>query len=745
MPKQPQGHRSDRRVHRPVLLLVLGLFAVSRLSPGTAQDDAGEPGQPVGRYLTLDSPITDETIGWVRQTGLQLQQIAVEERRPTSLILEVRPGTSQFHHVYALANFLTSTDIANVNTIAWVPDTVVGHNVIPALSCSEIVMHPDAQIGDIGLGNPLPADQQQFVREMVAKRRNTKVNESLASALMDPGATLVQLTLQPAPGEIEKRLVTEQEAQRILDAGVEIKNRRTIKEAGTPGLFSGASARGQELLVHRTVDNRTELADAYSLPPEALREQRPHGAAASVSLIEVSGMIEPVLETFLVRQIDRAVAAGSTTIIFEINSGGGMLYPSRDLAFRIAELEDQRVRTIAYVPAEAYSGAALIALGCDEIYMHPEAQIGDILPLEVKPGQPLEQAPKKVLGPLVGWLRDLADKKKRPSSVCMAMANLEIEVFQATNAKTGSLWYMTKDELHKKGDDWVAGPMIRESAEKLPLTVGGPRAHELRIAEQPVADFEELKKRVGIPPDVNPARIGRTWIDTLVFTLNTRFVMGLLFFVGIICIYLELHFTSGLLGIIAALCFGLFFWSKFLGGTAGWLEVLLCVIGLGCLGIEFFVAPGVTVFGVSGGLLLLASLIMASQTFGNLEPGRDIKVATETMTTLCIAVGAVIGTAMLISRYLPAIPLLNRMVLAPPGGTLHDPDEPRLRPELTSSASHHQLVGQMGTAATVLRPSGKARIEGRLVDVVSDGPFVETGAQVEVVRVAGNKIVVRQA
>lgn len=745
MPTQRHGHGSHCRLHRPVLLLVLGLIAVSRLSPTTAQDESDEQRQPTGRYLTLDSPITDESTGWVRQTGLQLQQIAVEEQRPAYLILEIRPGTSQFHHVYALASFLTSNDISNVITVAWVPETVVGHNVIAALACSEIVMHPDAQIGDIGLGKPLPADQQQFVREMVAKRRNVKVNESLASALMDPGATLVQLTLQPAAGEIEKRLVTEQEAQRILNAGVEIRDRRTIKEAGTPGLFSGASARSRELLVQRTADSRSELADSYSLPPEALREQRPNGAAKSVSLIEVSGMIEPVLETFLVRQIDRAVAGGSKTIIFEINSGGGMLYPSRDLAFRIADLEQRRIRTIAYVPAEAYSGAAMIALGCDEIYMHPEAHIGDILPLEVRPGEAIEKAPEKVLGPLVEWLRDLAEKKKRPTAVCMAMADTDITVYQATNAKTGSLWFMTEDELHHEGENWVPGPMIRESAAKNPLTVDGTRAQELRIAEQPVADFEELKQRVGIPPEMNPARVGRTWIDTLVFVLNTRFVMGLLFFVGIICIYLELHFTSGLLGIIAALCFGLFFWSKFLGGTAGWLEVLLFVLGLGCLGIEFFVAPGISVFGISGGLLMLASLIMASQTFGNLESGHDIEVAKETLTTLTLAIGAVIGTAILLSRYLPAIPIFNRLVLAPPGAVLHDASEPRLRPDLTSAGGDHPLLGSTGTAATVLRPSGKAEIGGRLVDVVSDGPFVEYGANIEVVRISGNKIVVREA
>jgi len=734
-----------REWRRAVLVVVLLLIGIARFGTGVAQEEPAAKLEPVGRYLTLDSPITDETIGGVRQAGLQLQQIAAEERRPVYLLLEIKPGTSQFHHVYALANFLTSADISGVTTVAWIPETVVGNNVVAALACSEIVMHPDAQLGDIGLGKALAAEQQVIVRNMIAKRRNTKVNESLATALMDPAATLVQLTLESQPGVIEKRLVTEAEAERVLASGVEIKDRQTIKDAGSPGVFSGASARGLELLVHRTANDRVELAAAYSLPPEALREQRRRGGASSVSLIEVSGMIEPVLETFLVRQIDRAVAGGATTIIFEIASDGGMLYPSRDLAFRIADLEQRNIRSIAYIPDRAHSGAAFIALGCDEIYLRPDATIGDILPLEARPGEQLEKAPEKVLAPLVKWLRDIAERKKRPSGVCMAMADMKIQVFQATNARTGSIWYMTQDQLREGGADWVAGPLIRESAEGNPLTIGGARANELRIAEPPVADFEELKQRIGIPPEVRPARIGQTWIDTLVFVLNTQVVMGMLFFIGIICIYLELHFTTGLLGIISALCFGLFFWSKFLGGTAGWLEILLFVLGMGCLAIEIFVVPGLSVFGISGGLLLLTSLVMASQTFGNLESGRDVEAATQTVGTLCVAVVAVIGTAMLLSRFLPSIPVFNQMVLAPPGGALHDPSEPRLRPDLVSHEGEHLLVGRTGTATTVLRPAGKAEIDGRLMDVVSDGPFVSEGSRVEIVRVSGNKIVVRQA
>lgn len=53
-------------------------------------------------------------------------------------------------------------------------------------------------------------------------------------------------------------------------------------------------------------------------------------------------------------------------------------------------------------------------------------------------------------------------------------------------------------------------------------------------------------------------------------------------------------------------------------------------------------------------------------------------------------------------------------------------------------------LGKRGTAASALRPAGIADLEGERVDVVSDGEFIEAGEPITVVRVDGNRIVVRQ-
>lgn len=53
------------------------------------------------------------------------------------------------------------------------------------------------------------------------------------------------------------------------------------------------------------------------------------------------------------------------------------------------------------------------------------------------------------------------------------------------------------------------------------------------------------------------------------------------------------------------------------------------------------------------------------------------------------------------------------------------------------------LVGKEGVAKTDLRPAGIVLVEGRKLDVVTAGEAVERGRPVRVVKVEGNRIVVR--
>jgi membrane-bound serine protease (ClpP class) len=52
--------------------------------------------------------------------------------------------------------------------------------------------------------------------------------------------------------------------------------------------------------------------------------------------------------------------------------------------------------------------------------------------------------------------------------------------------------------------------------------------------------------------------------------------------------------------------------------------------------------------------------------------------------------------------------------------------------------------GESGVAESFLRPAGIARFGNRRVDVMSEGDFIERGEKVVIVRVEGNRVIVRK-
>lgn len=728
-------------VLRTLGVLLSLAFIGDHVALGAAGDEPRKA--PLGQFLTVNSPIDDLVFARVSNTAIKLQKLSQQEQRPAYLILQIEPGTSQFHHVQGLAKFLTSAQISNVTTVAWIPQTVTGPNVLAALACRQIVMHPDAELGDLGRGKPLDPDDRQAVLAIAQKRHNSRVNAAIARGMMDQEEQLWRVrvrSVEQGQDQLESRVVAKDELDQLRRSNIAIEGIEVVKEPGSLGTFRGATARGLDMLVVHTADARSAVADLYGLPREALREALSENESGKVKLIKIDGVIDVLQESFLMRQIDTAIAQKAQIIVFQIDSPGGLLDSSSNLANAIAALESQKIRTIAYIPQSALSGAAIIALGCDEIIMHPDAELGDAGPIFITPDG-VHRAPEKILSPMLTMLTNLALKKNRPIALCTAMADRTSKVFQVTHRDNGRIWFMTDAEIRAAGDEWIVGPQLRETNGELLLTVHGERAHELKLAEPTVHDIAELKGRIGLPATADLRPIERTWVDNMVFQLNTPQVTVPLLMLGVVLIYLELQFMTGILGILSVLCFSLFFWSRFLGGTAGWLEVVLFVLGLACLALEMFVVPGFGVFGISGILLILASLAMAGHHW-SLDMSTNVNDLAVQTGWVLLSFGLVGVMGVSLARYLPQLPMFEALVLGPPD----DADvEPRLRPEPDPESTGAALVGATGVALTMLRPSGKARMNGQVVEVVSEGPFIAADAPITVVSVNGSRVVVREA
>jgi membrane-bound serine protease (ClpP class) len=63
-------------------------------------------------------------------------------------------------------------------------------------------------------------------------------------------------------------------------------------------------------------------------------------------------------------------------------------------------------------------------------------------------------------------------------------------------------------------------------------------------------------------------------------------------------------------------------------------------------------------------------------------------------------------------------------------------------PEYVASEDHRSLVGRSGFATSYLRPAGVASVDGKRVDVLTEGDFVPAGSPVRVSRVEGARIFV---
>jgi membrane-bound serine protease (ClpP class) len=440
---------------------------------------------------------------------------------------------------------------------------------------------------------------------------------------------------------------------------------------------------------------------------------------------------------------------------------GGDLEACIDLATTLAALDPNSVRTVAYVPVEARGGAALVALACDQLAMHPEATLGAgpaaaqappardnrVLPPPRPRGrrrpepQPLP-APRDRevdLAAAVGSIRDsLAPRTDRSWSLLAAMIDPAVEVIRYRNKATGEERLMSAQEVAALADaaNWVRGAPLVAGNE--PLSFNGKQAAEIGLAWQTVDNFDQLKRLFGID-EIDT--IEPNWALDLVQALASPGLATFLLFLGFIGMYVELKTPGvGIGGVVAAVAFILFFWSKYLDQTAEALEIIMFVSGFVLMLIEIFVVPGFGIFGLAGGLMVIFSLVLASQTFVVPRSQADMDNLRRSITIVVGAGLGMIGLAFATRRYLPKAPIFNRMVLEPP-----PPEERVTLSSREALADYAHLIGQGGEAITNLRLAGKALIGNELIDVIAQGEPLDRGTQIVVVDAHANRVIVRRA
>ena len=523
-----------------------------------------------------------------------------------------------------------------------------------------------------------------------------------------------------------------------------IERVQTLKEPDSPGVLTAQKCRGFGIVARHFGDTRAEIQQAFGLKPNQLLVETEGNEPGRVLHLRLQGRLDRQQVDFAQRQLRQIAARKVNRLLVEIDLGDGDPELALTLASNLADLQRDGVRTVAWIPTSALGAAAILPLGCDVVWMGPKAEWGGV----VTGGPPNRRREEPVnVRRLALALSELALRRQRSGALAAAMAS-NTEVVQQARDPDGRLTCLTPAELAALGPGWQPQGPVPECGTGQPLILSAQRANELGLAEEPVADPQAVATRLGLAPGERWATARQDWVDRLVFALNRPWVTGLLLLVALLLFYFEAHLPIGVFAIAGIVCFALFFWSRFLGGTAGWLEVILFVIGLACLGVELLVLPGFGVFGVSGIGLCLLSLIMAMQTTIIPHTVGDLRGLAEAVFVLGGACAGVLVLAAVVGRYLPELPILSRMVLTPPE-LAQETTGPQLRPELVGGGATHlergpEWLGKRGHAASILRPAGRADFEGVPVDVVSEGPFIPAGRPIVVIDLRGAQVVVRE-
>ncbi len=553
----------------------------------------------------------------------------------------------------------------------------------------------------------------------IAERRRT-IPKAVVLGMLDP-----QLAVSRVQTQDGARYVLSDELGELQKQSA-VRSVEQVIPAGQLGNFTGTELRLKYGLASHLVRDRLQLTSALQLPAGGVEEDPTLGVGRRAVRVDLTGPIKPDTVSWVERGIREKIEREQVNFVcLVIDSPGGSPEDSVRLAGYLSSLDPSKVRSVAFVASEARADAALVALACDQLLMTETAVLGG-------PGARRIGARKS--DALRTAVRELAKAKSIGWSLPMAMIDSDLTVRRYLRPSTGEMRYFCDQELAEQEhpQDWrTEGDVETRNG------LRGSTAVELRLARFNVADWDDLKRTYHFESE--PGMVERNWAHQVVEFLASPRIAGVLLFVAWFTLMIELSTPGvGLAGFASAVCFVLFFWANFLHGTAGWLEIMLFATGAACLFLEIFVLPGVGAFGIGGGVLIVVSILLASQTFVIPSNAYEWSQLPSSLFTLVAGGAGALAALVVVRRLVTDAPIFRRV-------SLEAPDERQREQIRQQEALVHldYLVGKRGVTITQLTPSGKARFGDERVDVISDGEVIPRGADVVVVEVRGNEVLVR--
>ena len=411
-----------------------------------------------------------------------------------------------------------------------------------------------------------------------------------------------------------------------------------------------------------------------------------------------SGMIDPGIAAFVERVVDEVDRDESAAILFDIDTFGGRV----DAATVIRDaILDADLLTIAFVNKRAISAGALISLACDKIVMTQASTIGATTPVDAGG----EKASDKVTSYMRAEMRATAERTGRDPKIAEAMVDERVDI-----------------------------PGLSLEAGR-PATLTTEQALNYRIADETAETLYEALKIYDLQ-DAEIVEVKLTWAEHVLRFLTHPIVTSLLMAVAMFGLIAEVRTPGwGLGGSLALIALTLFFGSNLLVRLAEWWELLLFGIGFGLLLIEVVAVPGFGVVGLAGIAFMGGSILLSQLPSVEIEWFTVEEVSSVVGRMALSMIGAVV-LSLVFLRALPKFAAFNRLILK---------SETRASEGYVSASTEkdEELVDQEGITLTDLRPIGVGLFDGRRINIIAEGEFIEKQRPVKIVEAHGSRIVVR--
>jgi membrane-bound serine protease (ClpP class) len=412
--------------------------------------------------------------------------------------------------------------------------------------------------------------------------------------------------------------------------------------------------------------------------------------------------------------LEEATLQKYNAVLINMNTyGGEVLYAD---SIRTAILNTP-MPVYVFINNNAASAGALISIACDKIFMRTSATIGASTVVD----QTGAAAPDKYQSYMRGIIRATAQSQGKDTIIKgndtsivwhrdprIAEAMVDPDIYIKNIVDTGKVLTFTANEALQNG--YCDG--IAETADEVLTKYIGYTDYDLKVFRMKGWDFMKGQ-------------------------LMGTALRGILIMIIVAGIWFELQAPGiGLPTLASIIAAVLYFAPLYMDGLAQNWEIIIFILGMILLFLEIFVIPGFGVAGVLGILFILCGLTFAlidNATFEFSLQGLDNISEPLVLVSFSIVISVLISL-WITTKIGSGSGVFSKIALT----SVQNKEDGFVGVPMEIK----EMVGKTGVADTVLKLSGKVRIDGKMYDAISEYGFIEKGEKVKVTRYESGQVYV---